>query len=139
MRQQRTPDEACVRRDWSASVGGFLAVWVAPALAGLVTSVLSPSLVWTAGAWSLALAWMGVACLINARRCSRLHCYFSGPILLVGAASIAAVGFAGLELGPGALPVTIIATLGLAALTYVLELIWGRYVSPEPTVTRDHD
>lgn len=77
MREHCVPDEACVRRDLSASIGSFLAVWGAPVLAGLIASLLSPSVAWAAGAWALALAWMGGACQVNARRCGRLHCFFS--------------------------------------------------------------
>ena len=33
--------------------------------------------------WPALLTWMGVACLLNARRCHRLHCYLTGPYFLV--------------------------------------------------------
>jgi hypothetical protein len=32
--------------------------------------------------WIVALAWMGVACILNARRCGRTHCRFTGPYYL---------------------------------------------------------
>lgn len=96
-------------------------------LGGLAAGVLAPSTAWAAGAWSLALAWMGGACLINARRCGRVHCYVSGPILLVGAGLTAASGAGVLDFDPSGVSLIVVATLALAALTYLLELVWGRY------------
>jgi hypothetical protein len=120
--------ETCARKDLAGGTGSFIAIWIAPVIAAAALSLpVFPA--WAPdAAWAMAFAWMGAACLLNARRCGRLHCYFSGPILLLGAASIAGIGFAGLDLGPAALPLTVVVTLTLAALTYALELIWGRYV-----------
>ena len=96
-------------------------------LAGLAASMLAPSTAWAAGAWSLALAWMGGACLLNARRCGRVHCYVSGPILLAGAGLATASGGSVLDFVPSGVSLIVAATLALAALTYLLELVWGRY------------
>ena len=127
MAPQCAPGEDSARRDLSARAGSFLTVWGAPILAGLAASVLAPSTAWAAAAWSLALAWMGGACLVNARRCGRVHCYVSGPILLVGAGLAAASGGSVLDFGPSGVSLIVAATLALAALTYLLELVWGRY------------
>ena len=35
-----------------------------------------------------ALAWMGLGCVLNARRCHRRHCYYSGPIFQIGRAHV---------------------------------------------------
>ena len=32
--------------------------------------------------------WMGLACVLNARRCRRRHCYYSGPIFIAGGAGV---------------------------------------------------
>ena len=29
------------------------------------------------------LAWMGTACILNARKCGRTHCYYTGPFFLI--------------------------------------------------------
>lgn len=118
----------CVERDLSARTGSFIAIWLAPiALAGLVT-MSAPSPPWAAAiAWTAAFSWMGGACLLNARRCGRLHCYFSGPLLLIGALAALALGAGIVDLGPYGLTITVVATLALAALTYGVELVWGRY------------
>lgn len=128
MRPQRMPDEACVRRDLSARADSFLAVWGAPILAGLIASFAAPSITWAAGAWSVALAWMGAACLPNARRCGRLHCFFSGPILLVGALLAALVALGQLDANAIGLGAIVTGALVLFGLTYALELALGRYL-----------
>lgn len=128
MRPQRTSDEACQRRDLSARTGSFLAVWGAPVLVGAAASLSSPSLAWAAGAWSVALAWMGAACLVNARRCGRMHCFFSGPILLVGALLAALVALGQLDANALSLGAIVTGALVLFALTYALELALGRYL-----------
>jgi|SRR5215470_17272036 len=33
--------------------------------------------------WSASLAGMGVACLLNASRCGRVHCRFTGPFFIL--------------------------------------------------------
>ncbi len=121
------PDEACVRRDLSARAGSFVALWVVPGLiAGAVALAPFPQDV-GAAAWAIALAWMGGACVINARRCGRLHCYFSGPVLLAGATLSLALADGVLDLGAFGLPAIVAATLMLGVLTYMLERVWGRY------------
>lgn len=128
MDQQGTPDEACVRRDLSARAGSFLAVWGAPLLAALTASFVAPSIAWAASAWSLALAWMGAACLVNARRCGRLHCFFSGPILLVGALLAGLVALGPLDADAISLGAIVTGALALFSLTYAIELAFGRYL-----------
>jgi hypothetical protein len=48
--------------------------------------------------WSLALAVMGTACIANAFRCERTHCYITGPFFLIMALSSLSIGLA--PLGP---------------------------------------
>ncbi len=43
--------------------------------------------------------WMGIACLMNAKRCKRRHCYYSGPTFIAGGVSILLVGFRVVSLG----------------------------------------
>lgn len=72
--------------------------------------------------------WMGLGCILNARRCHRRHCYYSGPIFLAGAAGILLVGFEIISLGPDGLIYVVWGTLGFVMLTFVSELFWGKYV-----------
>ena len=81
-----------------------------------------------AAVWAAACAVMGGACLVNAMRCGRIHCYFTGPFLL-------AVGAAGMLFGAGWLPLgedgwNILAgvlVVGTAALMTIPEWLLGRY------------
>ncbi len=75
-----------------------------------------------------AFAWMGVGCLINARRCGRRHCYLSGPVFFAGAIGVLLQGFQAIDLGPDGLLIVIWGAWLLAGLTFVPEWIWGRYV-----------
>ena len=52
-------------------------------------------------AWPVAFTWMGIACVFNATRCGRMHCYFTGPFFLL----LAAVSAAHRSLGPKRLAV----------------------------------
>lgn len=47
--------------------------------------------------WPSVLTFMGIACLVNARRCGRVHCYATGPFFLI-------LGAAALLYGLGAIP-----------------------------------
>lgn len=119
--------DACARRDLSANAPSFLAVWVAPIVAASALSLPVFPASTPAAAWTIAFIWMGAACLLNARRCGRVHCYVSGPILLIGALLAGALVLGVVEPGQYALAVLVAATLLLAALSYGLELVWGRY------------
>ena len=67
-------------RDWLGSVHtSLLAWWMSKAaiLAGLFVPVSARAVIWI-----IALIWMGTACLLNARRCNRTHCRYTGPYYL---------------------------------------------------------
>ena len=50
--------------------------------------------------WGASLTHMGAACLINAARCGRVHCYFTGPFFLLAAVATLLHGFSIVPLGP---------------------------------------
>lgn len=64
------------------SVSAF-AFFYLPAIAIAVTahSRFAPGL--RTVVWTVALLILGAACIINARRCGRTHCYVTGPFFLV--------------------------------------------------------
>jgi hypothetical protein len=113
--------------DWVRGPGAALIWWCAPLGIALAISALISSSRIVAGVWVVALGWMGIGCLLNARRCHRLHCYFSAPILLLGALAAGLIGFDVVTLGPHALNNAISFTLVLALLSFVPEMIWGKY------------
>jgi hypothetical protein len=67
-------------KDWVGSVRTSLLAWWLPH--GLVLIGLFATIPARAAIWVAALAWMGVACLLNARLSGRTHCRFTGPYYL---------------------------------------------------------
>ena len=84
--------EACEKNDFAASTRTFLFFWGVPIAAIVLASFLTPptSILVRAS----ALFWAGAACAVNAYRCGRLHCYITGPLLLLGGLAILLAGFA---------------------------------------------
>ena len=67
-------------RDWLRSPRTNLVAWWVPQAAialGLLVPVPVRAVIWT-----VALLWMGTACILNARRCGRTHCRYTGPYYL---------------------------------------------------------
>ncbi len=80
-------------------------------------------------AWPVLLGWMGAACLLNARRCRRLHCYLTGPYFLVLALISLLYGLGILPLGArGWSSISVALVAGGAFLLYVPERLFGRYL-----------
>jgi uncharacterized membrane protein len=115
-------------RDWLRSPTTNLLAWWGPQtaiVAGLLASVPVRAAIWT-----VALIWMGVACILNARRCGRTHCRYTGPFylamiapVLLLAAGIGSVGFLGWLL----LGVLILA--GSKIIWWATEHAWGKFSS----------
>ena len=78
--------------------------------------------------WSTSLAVMGVACLINASRCGRIHCLFTGPFFILCAVASLAYGLRLLPLGPSGWKWIGAGTIiGALLLCCIPELLLGRY------------
>ena len=115
-------------RDWLRSPRTSLLAWWIPH-AAIVASLLAPVPV-RAVTWTVALAWMGVACIMNASRCGRTHCRYTGPFYLAMiapvfllASSVSSVGFLGWLL----LAVLILA--GGKIIWWATERAWGKFSS----------
>ncbi|MBI1361757.1 MAG: hypothetical protein GC155_15880 [Alphaproteobacteria bacterium] len=122
------------RSDFMGAPLSFLLAWGLPTAVIVATNFLG-AVIPLGGIVAIvagAFVWMGIACLLNARQCGRRHCYFSGPILLVGAVAVVLFGLDILPPGPQALNLISLATIVLVALTFVPEAIWGRYVQRKP-------
>jgi hypothetical protein len=78
--------------------------------------------------WTTSLAVMGVACLVNASRCGRVHCWFTGPFFILGALTPLGYGLGFLPLGPSGWSWICLGTIiGAIGLTFIPELFLGRY------------
>jgi hypothetical protein len=85
---------------------------------------------WRTLVWTIALATMGTACVVNAVRCRRLHCYATGPFFLLMAVVTLLHGIGVVPLGRNGWNLISIATLaGAIVLCCLPEMIWGRYRS----------
>jgi hypothetical protein len=78
--------------------------------------------------WAAALAWKGIACLVNAARCGRTHCYFTGPYFLVLAIVTVLHGLQIFWLGVyGWLALGLAIVAGGGVLWYLTEKAWGKF------------
>ena len=127
MTASRDPTSGRRSKDLLARPLSALLWWGLPFLAGLSTNGLPLRARATVLIWSAAFAWMGVGCTLNARRCHRLHCYISAPVLFLGAFAAVAAAFGFTPLGPSTASYVINATLALALMSFLAEPIWGRY------------
>jgi hypothetical protein len=74
--------------------------------------------------WISAFLAMGAACLANAARCGRVHCYVTGPLLLLAAAYVTLSGFHLVPMQPG---IFLNIIFGVAVLACLAEIPLGRY------------
>ncbi|MDH3338319.1 MAG: hypothetical protein OEM85_16155 [Gammaproteobacteria bacterium] len=105
----------------------FWLLWGVPIAIMLSLNFIRPPAELAIGVLSVCFAWMGIGCAINARRCHRRHCYYSSPILLVGAALTALVAFGFVNLGPYGLMYVTWGVFALVMLTFVSEKLFGKY------------
>jgi hypothetical protein len=120
-------DTAASHKDWARQPSTIVFWWGLPIAAGAAAGFLHLPFRAAAGVCAVSFAWMATGCLLNARRCHRVHCYISGPVLLLGAviAGLVASGLA--DLGPHLFSNVVSAILVLALLSFVPEMVWKRY------------
>lgn len=99
-----------------------------PAAAIVVSGALTLEPIARGIIWALALLAMSAGCLVNALRCSRVHCYFTAPFLFAMAIASAVYGALGAHLGArGWNALAAVILVGSALLYYVPERLIGRY------------
>lgn len=83
--------------------------------------------------WPVAFLVMGAACVANARRCRRVHCFFTGPLFLLASVLSALHGWRVMDLGPRAWELIGYGTFALAFVLYFApEAVWGKYFRRHP-------
>jgi hypothetical protein len=129
MRPHCDMPEVCNHADWVAVRRTLALGWGLPS-AALVCSLFVES-PWRAWIWVPSLLWMGAACLVNAIRCGRTHCYFTAPLFFVMACVGLLDGLGLLALGPRAWTwLGLGLVIGTAGLWWGTERLWGRFVPP---------
>lgn len=116
---------SCKGSDLAGRRIGWL-VWGLPAGLVIVGTAWSAARPWL---WIPSLVIAGAACVANASRCGRLHCFVTGPLFLLGALAtlLGAVGMVTIDwrwvLG---------AVIAGTVAAYGLERIRGKYVGARP-------
>lgn len=75
-----TETRETISNDWATSGSKAFIAWGLPMIIMVVSRLYGEAS--TAIAWPLALGWLGGASLLNAARCGRVHCVFTGPFFL---------------------------------------------------------
>jgi hypothetical protein len=111
--------------DWARGSRGAL-IWGLPIAALLIGGFLPER--YLVVLWPSALTFMGVACLLNARRCGRVHCYVTGPFFLILAGVALLHGLRVLWPGKEGWNILgLILLVGGIVLTFGTERVFGRY------------
>jgi hypothetical protein len=124
---QGHPDAAsCGSKDLASGILTYGLVWGVPIAA--IAGALFFDVYWRMIIWTGALVWMGLACILNARRCGRTHCKFTGPFYVAMVIPVVALGntmhassmFAWIALGA-------FIVFGSKVIWWATERAWGRY------------
>lgn len=98
-------------------------LWGIPTVLLLAGAILPTARAWL---WVPAFAVAGAACLANARRCGRIHCFITGPLYLLLAAAVLLGSLDLLAIDAGW--IALLAIVGTIA-AYVPEWLRGRYIT----------
>lgn len=116
----------CTQRDWAGTLPTYGLVWGLPIAAIVVGLFLDVGM--RTAIWTIALGWMGAACLFNARRCGRTHCRYTGPFYLVMILPVLAAGSGIVSVRLyGWLLLAVIIVLGSKIIWWPTERAWGRF------------
>jgi hypothetical protein len=112
--------------DWLASARTNAVAWLLPQ-AAMVAALLAPVPL-RATVWAAALAWMGSACILNARRCGRTHCRYTGPYYLAMIAPVIVAGTGVVPLGfYGWTALGVVILGGSKVIWFATERAWGTF------------
>jgi hypothetical protein len=112
--------------DWLRNPRTNLLAWWIPQ-ATIVAGLFAPVAA-RAPIWIVALIWMGIACILNSKRCGRTHCRYTGPYYLTMIAPTLVLGLGFLSVGlPGWLILAFVILLGSKLLWWGTERAWGKF------------
>ena len=115
-------------RDLFANLPLAILIFWLPILAIAVTGYADVGSGVRMAVWSVGCLVMATGSFLNAMRCGRLQCYWTGPFLLLGALASLLYGLGLLPLGEsgwGIIGYTLLA--GIVLLTWLPEYFFGRY------------
>src|SRR5467141_2127632 len=113
-------------RDWLRSPRTNLLAWWIPQ-AAIVAGLFVPASGRTV-IWIVALTWMGAACILNARRCGRTHCRYTGPYYLAMIVPVLALAHGIVSTGLyGWLLLGALILVGSRIIWWSTERAWGKF------------
>ncbi len=116
------------RRDVLSDRWSVAVLYGLPIVALVASGSLGLAQGWQSALWAVALTTMGVACVANAMRCGRMHCYFTGPFFLGMAIVTLVLGFGKAPLSHGVWNVLYAIVLGGGTALWLLpDVILGMY------------
>lgn len=122
-----TVTDKTISNDWATSGSKSFVGWGIPIVIMVVSRFYGEAS--TAIAWPLALGWLGGASFLNAARCGRVHCVFTGPFYLAMAAIALLFSFGILEVNDRTWSALAgITVLGAATILFGSEAFFGKYV-----------
>lgn len=99
-----------------------------PAFALIAIGFFNISPPWRALVWAVALTIMGSACLTNALRCGRVHCFWTGPFFLLMAIVSLLYGFGIIaSISEGWNVIGLVTLIGAVGLWWIPEFFAGKY------------
>jgi hypothetical protein len=118
--------QARSRKDWLGNARASLLAWWLPQaaiIAGPVVTVPVRTAVWVG-----ALVWMGAACLFNARRSGRTHCWITGPYYIAMVGPVLTLGTGTVAAGLYAwIACALLILVGDKIIWWATERAWGIY------------
>jgi len=118
----------CESRDILSSRRRVFVLYWLPAIAIVVAGAPAISNGWRTVVWVVALAIMGAACMVNALRCGRVHCYITGPFFLLMALAALLYGLGILHFGGNGWNLLgLMGLIGTIAFWYLPEMFLGKY------------
>jgi hypothetical protein len=113
-------------RNWLNSPRSSLLAWWIP-LTAILAALAVPTPVRTV-IWTIALIWMGAACILNARRCGRTHCRYTGPYYLLMIVPVLVLGLGIVAAGIyGWIVLGVVIVAGSKLIWWATERAWGRF------------
>ena len=117
-------------KDWAGNIRAYALAWGAPSLAIIAGSLVDAPA--RTVIWSVALIWMGTACLMNARRCGRTHSRFTGPFYLALIIPVMLHGFGLFPLGSYAWWILgAVILFGGKIIWWATEAAWEKFSAPQ--------
>jgi hypothetical protein len=113
-------------RDWLGNTRASLLAWWIPRT-GIIAGLFMPVGVRTV-IWIVSLTWMGLACILNAQRCGRTHCRYTGPFFLAMILPVLVLGTVGASTGLAEwIALGFLIEVGGRLLWWATERAWGTF------------